>query len=323
MKLRPPFAYAFCLALLVSPTVATAETITFSAPGLDRWNYPFAGNGSEIEAPIFSALGEEGLDERDGQFIVAYDSVNGGSGSIPAGLGAANYQVTSVKLIATASSVLGAPVYDGTYDSVATYLKDTAAGYVADSDAGRPIELFGAGFIAGYSSFAFGVTTDSAPPAYEENNPRGFGPPTGRYVRPISFDASGDPISVANSVDYLNDGAAGFESNPFAVGVSTLAPGANLVAGTELTFDVDLSNPAILEYVQSGLDKGQLGFVFSTLGLSDNYARLLTKEFTGGNPVRLELEVTAVPEPSSLSLLAVSFVALGGVVWSQLRRRPA
>ncbi len=323
MKLCQSLAYAFCLALLASPAVVTAEKITFSAPGLDRWNYPFAGNGSEEEAPIFGALGEEGFDERDGQFIVAYDSANGGSGSIPAGLGAANYQIASVKLVATVSSVLGQPIYDGTYDAVATYFPDTAAGHVADSDAGRPVELFGVGFIAGYSSFAFGVPTDMAPPAYEENNPRGFGPPTGRYVRPISFDVNGDPVSVANNVDYLNDGAAGFESSPFAVGVSSLAPGANLVAGTELTFDVDLSNPAILGYLQSGLDKGQLGFVLSTLGHSDDYSRLLAKEFAGGNPVRMEIEVTAVPEPSSLTLLAVTFVALGGVVWSQLRRRPA
>jgi hypothetical protein len=323
MKPCQPLAYAFCLALLASPAVVTAEIINFAAPGLDRWNYPFAGNGSEIEAPVFSALGEEGLDERDGQFIVAYDTVAGGSESVPAGLGAANYQIASVKLVATVSSVSGTPLYDGSYDAVATYFPEAATGFVADSDAGRPIELHGAGFVAGYSSFAFGVPTDNAPPAYEEDNPRGFGPPTGRYVRPISFDANGDPISVANSVDYLNDGAGGFESSPFAVGVSSLAPGAGLAVGTELTFDVDLSNPAILEYLQSGLDQGQLGFVFSSLGLSDNYSRLLAKEFTGGNPVRLELDVTAVPEPSSISLLAVSFVALGGVVWSQLRRRPA
>lgn len=310
-------------ALGALPRAVLAESVVFNGPDLDRWDYPFAGNGSEPEAPLFAALGEDGLDERDGQFIVAFDTVNGGSAPIPAGLGGGKYQINSAKLIATVSSVVGQPLYDGTYDTVATYFPDTAAGYLADSDAGRPLDLFGAGFIAGYSSFAFGMPTDNAPPAYEENNPRGFGPPTGRYVHPLGFDAGGNPVSVANNVDYLNDGAAAFESNPFAVGVSAVAPGTALAAGTELTFEIDLSNQAIVGYLQSGLDQGQLGFVFSTLGSSDNYVRLATKELAGGSPVRLELEVTAVPEPSSVALLAVTLALMLGVVWAQLRRRHA
>lgn len=310
---------SFLLALMFAPS-AFGETVTFSAPSLDRWSYPFAGNGAEQEARLFSALGTEGFDERDSQFVLAFDTTSAGSSAIPAGLGAGNYQIQSVKVTATVSSLVGTPAYDGSHDAYTTYLPDDAAAHVADPDAGRPLELFGAGFVAGYSSFGFGAT-DGAPPAYEEGNPFGFGPPTGRYVHPLAFDAVGQPQLVSNNIDYLNGGAAAFEATPFAVGVSSLAEGAPLAVGTQLSFDVNVADPAVLGYLQAGLNDGQLGFVLSTLAFSDSFPRLYTKEFPGGSPVTLEIEYTAVPEPSTLALAAV-FVA-GGCVLSHLRRRSA
>ncbi len=227
-KLRVGFL-TLCLIAACSHSVSAA-TYNYDAPTLDRWSYPFAGNGSEQEARLFSALGTEGFDERDSQFVIAFATdfdVSGGHLTpIPAGLGATNYQIQSLRLIATVSSVVGAPAYDGTHDSVATYLPTDAVGYEADGDVGRPIELFGAGFIGGYSKFAFDTPTDNAPPAFEENNPFGFGPPTGRYVHPLSYyDANGQPLLVSNNVDYLNGGVAAFEAEPFAAGVSGLANG--------------------------------------------------------------------------------------------------
>lgn len=307
-----------CGAALGAESVA-AETVRFAAPGLDRWNYPFAGNGAEQEARLFSALGNEGLDERDAQFIVAFDTANGGSSAIPVGLGAASYQIQSVTLRATVSSVVGQPAYDGSNDSFATYLAPEAAAYVPDADAGRPIELFGVGFVAGYSRFGFGPT-DGAPPAYEEGNAFGFGPPTGRYVHPLAFDSVGQPILVSNNVDYLNAGAAGFEAAPFAIGATSLNAGDELAVGTELTFSVDIASPAILNYLQDGLDGGQLGFVLSTLSLSDNFARLYTREFPGGSPVTLDIEYSVVPEPNALVLAALTYAVLAGVMWRQWRR---
>lgn len=321
MKLRVGFLM-LCLSIAaVNPGLA--ETVTFPAPSLDRWSYPFAGNGSEQEARLFSALGTEGFDERDSQFVIAFDTANDGSAAVPSGKGAGNYQIQSVRLIAAVSSLVGAPVYDGTHDTFPTYLAADAATYEPDADVGRPLELFGAGFVAGYARFAFGATTDGAPPAFEENNAFGFGPPTGRYVHPLAYDANGQPLLVSNNVDRLNGGAAGFEAAPFAVAVADLDAGSPLAVGTELTFDVNLADPAIVEYLQSGLDRGQLGFVISTLATSDAFPRLYTKEFPGGSPVTLELDVTVVPEPGSLPLMAVALVVLSCVVWGQLRRRPA
>lgn len=321
MKLPVGFLTLCLLAAWSQSTLA--ETTTFSTPSLDRWSYPFAGNGSEQEARLFSALGAEGFDERDSQFVIAFDTAHDGSVLIPAGLGAANYQIQSLRLTATASSVVGAPAYDGTHDVFSTYLAPDAAGYQADGDVGRPIELFGAGFVGGYSTFAFDTSTDGAPPAFEENNPFGFGPPTGRYVHPLAYDSNGQPLLVSNNVDYLNGGVAAFEAEPFAVGVADLTIGSLLATGTELTFEVNLSDASIVEYLQSGLDQGQLGFVLSTLATSDNFSRLYTKDFPAGSPVRMELDVTVVPEPSTMSLLAVTMLALSSVVWGQLRRRTA
>jgi hypothetical protein len=311
--------FVLAVAMFAAPSLR-AETVTFSGPSLDRWSYPFAGNGAEEEARLFSALGTPDFDERDSQFIVAFDTTADGSSAIPAGLGAGNYQIQSVKLTATVSSLVGTPTYDGSHDAYTTYLPVDATEYVADADAGRPIELFGAGFRGGYSRFGF-EPTDGAPPAFEENNAFGFGPPTGRYVHPVAFDGAGNPLNASNNIDYLNGGAAAFEANPFAVGVTPLADGAALAVGTEFTFDVNVTDPYILSYLQDGLDDGQLGFVLSTLALSDSFPRLYTKEFQGGFPVSLEIEYSAVPEPSSLVLAGG---LLGGVaVLRAWRRRSA
>ncbi len=300
--------------LLALSQTAVAETLSFSAPTLDRWSYPFAGNGAEQEARIFSALGTEGFSERDAQFVIAFDT-----SSIPSGLGADQYVIQSLKLTAAVSSLVGAPLYDGTHDTFETYLPDEAPIAAADTDAGRPIELFGAGFAAGYSRFGFGPT-DNAPPAFEENNAFGFGPPNGRYVHPLAFDANGDPQLVSDHVDYFNNGADGFDAVPFAVGTSSLPAGAPYTVGTTLTFDVNVADANINEYLRTGLDQGQLGFVISTLSTSDSFTRLFTKEYPGGLPVTLELQYTVVPEPSSVVLLVVTFAALAFVVRTQLRK---
>lgn len=310
------------LLLLLPMSAVRAATVSFAAPSLDRWNYPFAGNGAEEEARIFSALGTDGFDERDATFLLAFNTVAGGSAAIPTGLGAAGYTIQSVKVTATVSSLVGAPTYDGTHDTYTTYLPTDAAGYVADGDVGRPIELFGAGFAAGYSEFGFDPA-NGVPPAFEESNAFGFGPPNGRYVHPIAFDAGGVAKRVSNNIDYLNGGAAAFEATPFAAGTSSLAEGSAFVVGTELTFDVNVADPAIQGYLQAGLDKGQLGFVISTLATSDAFPRLFTKEFAGGSPVTLEIEYTAVPEPGSVGLLAVTLAGLSCVIWGQMRRRSA
>ncbi len=311
-------------ACLVGVCVASAhaETATFDAPGIDRWSYPFAGNGSEQEARIFSALGTEGFDERDAQFIVAFDTTAGGSSSIPAFKGALNYEITSVKLTATVSSLVGAPTYDGTHDNFQTYLATDAAAYVPDADAGRPIELFGAAFVGGYTEFGFGPT-DGAPPAYEEANPFGFGPPNGRYVHPVAINELGERTMASNNVDYFNGGADGWDATPYAVGTSSLNAGDPLAVGTELTFDVNLSDPAILDHMRQSLNDGQLGFVFSTLALSNDFPRLYTKEFPGGSPVTLQVEYRVVPEPNTLVLSGLTFAAVGCVVLRQWRRKSA
>ena len=117
----------------------------------------------------------------------------------------------------------------------------------------------------------------------------------------FAADAAGRDVS--NNVDSLNSGIDGFDPIPFAVGQAVrnenaIAPGTEIIAGDEFVFDVDVSNPEILRYVQTGLAEGQLGFVVTSMhgtgvmGAGDPFVNLATSNhFAIAAPV-FEVAVT-------------------------------
>lgn len=293
---------------LVGPA-ASADTARFDQPASDRWMYPFSFTpGTRTVAPTFGAVGSDGFDDRDGQFLVGFNT----AGLVPTGLGAGSYQITSARLTVTDSG--GGIVYDNSYDLVSTYLAPAT-----DADAGRPIEVHGVGFRNGYTRLGFGPN-DGAPPAYEESSP--FGPPGGpaegvRHAFPLGFDAAGNGIDVSNNV------ADGFESNPWALGVnSTLTPGSVAPADSTFTFDLNLSDPNVLGYLQDALNDGTLGLMVTSLHpatqqSAEGTPRFYTKENVLHDPgsgfflaPQLEVQYTIVPEPGTAGLLALAGTAL-------------
>lgn len=298
----------FVIALLLAAAQAAAAPSLYSSPDLDRWMYPFnATPGVRPTGSMFGNLsGPPSFDQRDAQVVLGFQTSVSGTAPIPAGLGAANYQISSARLTVTIAG--GSFEYDPTYDDVASYLGN-------DADPGRPIELFGLGFRNGYSELGFGAN-DELPPAFEEAT--AFSPPGPpasevRSAYALGFDAAGNGFDASNNV------ADGIDPFVMAIGQMALAPGDVPAVGTTVSFDVDLSAPGVLAYLQQGLDAGQLGFVVSSLapasfGGPPTYPSIFLRESADGRPT-LELDVQIVPEPTSAALVgcgALAALAMAG-----------
>lgn len=229
---------------------------------LDRWMYPFnATPGQRIQAPTFSAIAEEMFDERDGQFLLALNTEAAG---IPKGLSPAAYAINRLSLQLT--EAVGEYPYDATFDDYKTHLLSGPLA-AADLDAGRPLELYGAGFRNGFAELGWpdGAHSTTAP-VFSAGSPFGK---LGKSTRNV-FAADSTGADVSNSFDSLHDGVNGYNTQPFAIGLASqddqpLAAGSLVPAGAVYRFDVDVRDPAILTYVQEGLSRGQLAFVVTSM----------------------------------------------------------
>jgi len=278
-----------------------ASPVTFSSPDLDRWMYPFNGTpGTRATGSTFGAPGSPGFDERDAQFIVGYTT----STQIAAGQGSSNYQINSATL--TLRHDGGDFTFDPTSDSYTTYLDTNAISYQADSDAGRPIELFGLGYRGGFDSSTFAETTSYGPAGPP-------GPPNtanNRYAYALGFNG-GTAVDVSNSIDYGNDGANGFDPILFGLGVAIgLNPGDTIIAGQEIQFSLNLGSPEVITYLQQSLNTGTLNLAATSFHVASQggpavYPSFETKENLVGQAGILELDVNVIPEPSTFFLLGI------------------
>jgi hypothetical protein len=306
--------FGFACLLTLSTFVCFAQGATATA-ALDRWMYPFAFTGGTRDlVPTFSAVGTPGFDNRDGQFLLGFNTTT----IAPAGLGAQNYQINAV----TVRAMVGAPsgfAYDPTYDSFRTYLPAADPVFMTDADSGRPIELHGIGFRNGYTSLSFGPN-DNQPPAFEESSPFGAQSARTRNVYPLGYLSPGIGSDVANNVDDRT------ESQPWAIGTTSLAAGAVVTDNTTFTFAIDLSDSSVRDYLQRGLNDGALGFAITSLHPAAQAGGLPTPQFitrenvgVGAVPAILDIDIQVVPEPATAWLVAAA--ATFGFSLMGLRRR--
>lgn len=307
---------------LLSSLGADAATITRSAD-FDRWMYPFNSSpGTRSTAPVFGAVGTELFDDFDGEFLVGFNTAAAGlPTSLPAGK---SLKVTSVQVTATHSS--GAFTYDPTFDSYASYLPGGDPDAVADSDAGRPIELWGAGLRGGFTKFAFGPTVPG-PTAFEEGDIFAFADPTQPKVRnAFAFDPLLGDVSNPVSDRLLS-------ASPWAVGTTVgVTPGSSvqqgtpgLSAGSTFTFDVDLSHPGVVNYLQQGIAQGGLYFTITSLAATTQGGSFNPNFYTRDNfdPAAIEPSLTVqyeiVPEPTALVIVICGLLVAttGGLLRKQ------
>ncbi len=243
---------AACVAVGVGAGAAAGQpmNVQYGTPAIDRWMYAF--NTAPVTRPtasVFGALGLSGFDDRDAQFLVGWDT----SPQIPASRGVASYRIIS----ATVTARIAADqtfVYDPTFDALPSYYDPSDPEFVADSDDGRPVELYAVGYRNGWSAATFQQAspfggTPLVPPAEGARN---------NFA--AVFDTSGNAVDASRNVRLR------FEVRPLAVGRTTVvAPGAPVPVDTDLTFAVDMTNPNAIAYIRQGLNNGRLNLMISSL----------------------------------------------------------
>lgn len=234
-------------------TAASTEAATNVVVDMDRWMYPFNGTpGTRPSASVFGTIGEDsGVDSRHAQFLIGWNTSN----SVPAGRGTAGYVVKRATLTLTINRDM-AWVYDGTQDAFQTYLSTNDSRLQADTDPGRPLELFGAGFRNGYTAATF-----------PEDGPftAGGGSLVGtRSAYATGFDTNGVLVDVSNNVGKAD--ADAFEVTPFAVGVvEGMAAGELVSTGARVEFEINVGNPEIAGYLRSALNEGVLRLMVTSM----------------------------------------------------------
>lgn len=242
------------MSVLAGSAAAQSFDATYTGPTIDRWWYPFNSQvGSEASAATFGAILQNGFDDRDGQFVLAFDT----GSQVPAGGDPSSYLIDRVRLTVFVS-VNNQFTYDTTWDSVATLYADGDPLQIPDTDPGKPVELFAAGYRNGVTALTLteGTPHSNLPP---------FPPTSGvRSVYPAIPDAQGHMTR-----DISLQVRERFEATPMAIGLDIreggLQQGADVPEGTPLTFDVDMSVPGAREYFQQSLAQGRIVLVVTSL----------------------------------------------------------
>ena len=307
---------AGCLAMVAAGVFASpkagAAVIRLGA-ALDYYNYSnarFSSPGSVPSVPVFATL-HTAEEDRLGQMLLGFNT----SLSVPTGRGAANYQISSIRLTLTNVND-EAFAYDPSYDSYRTYLPASDPLHQSDADSGRPIEVHGVGFRNGYTRLSFSLS-GNATPGFSENSPYG---PTGLHQRNVFARSFGTPRADGDVSDSVGEA---FETTPFAIGITDeVAPGRLVPSDTEFRFEMNLTDLSIRGYFQQALNDGALGLMVASLHAStqdgaQTYPRFYTRE--GALPeLRPSIEITyqIIPEPSgSLLLVIATGIIAAGRAW--------
>lgn len=329
------FRRTAAVALFAASTTHATE-FNFATPSHDRWHYPFNSlPGGRPTASCFGTAGDVDFNDRDAYVILSWDT----SVMIPPGLGAAAYDITSLRV--TVTNQANASIHpqwpiDLTTDEWFTYDIDGDGqvnadgiprgqpgdldGESSDPDAGRPIELFGAGFGPAYTPASW---TESS--AYIGSAPGTVSP---RDPFPFVYQtATQQLLHVEDNVDGLHNGALGvfeFTPLPWAVGQPvSYTPGAQSVP-FDVEFDIDLSasNGAVRQYFQQQLNDGRIYVVVTSLrettmqGASSGFPSFYMKEGVALDPgakaasLRVTLTDSAVPAVSDWGLIALAIILL-------------
>jgi hypothetical protein len=220
-----------------------SQTVFIPEPSADRWMYPANSTpGTRPQASTFSALpSSEGVDDRFGQFLIGFDTAAAG---IPAGMGAANYDISSIVLTASISQDR-LFLYDPTPDDWSTY----GPFALQDEDAGRPLELHGVGFRNDFNAISF-----------SENSLFGGAGISERNAFTAGFDAVGVIRDVSNNV------TEGFDPLPWATGqIDTVETGQAVPVDTVVRFTIDLTIPGVANHLREGLNSGYVWLALSSL----------------------------------------------------------
>ena len=267
MRRRHSLLISAFLSCIAAPALADVIDIQLNQPALDRWMYPF--NSTPGTRSVLTTFGSDRdnqtqFDARDGQIILAFDTGE----IVPIGSGP--YEIMEAEVsISFANNLVAA--YDPTSDPWQMFLPAGDARRVNDPDAGQPVELAGVGFRGGFTAASF-----------KENSP--YAASGLSYLSPGVRNAFAACFDEANNfVDISNHPRAGFQPNVFAVGkVAGLAAGQLIPLDSVMTFQVNVADANIQNYLQQGVNAGRTFFSLSSLTFvaqqSGNYPAFYAKE---------------------------------------------
>lgn len=275
--------------MICNLTSAQPVTVNRAIPVVERGTYHNYFNCQNPAFGMFAYLNDDsGADSRMGQFLTGWDTASMLTTNLPL----SRYLIRTCRTRVTISDGLNV-TYDPTHDDLATYFDTNNPARVPDTDAGRPLELFGVGFRNGFFS-----TTN-----FLQCSKVGSGDEGSNNVFAICWTTNGLPKDVSNNVGKTNVLYPPFETWPFAVAQTTaVAPGGNLSPGVELTFDLNLADPFVMGYLRSALKKGRLDLIVSSLHQvsgqfgSEPFPSLATRFNSAflNPPTTMDLEVTVV-----------------------------
>lgn len=292
------------LDLLFQPN---ATSLSRSEPALDRWNYPFnATPGTRAVASTFASVEEGVALQRHANFVIGFATAP----EIPTGLSPDQYEILEAGVVLTTSANFQIE-YDPTFDSELTYLPEEDARFIRDQDAGRPMELFGAGFRNGFTAATWEETSPYAPQGANST------------VYPISLDAAGKELD-ASAVNFANPA----QVNAFAVGqIDGITVGSMVPEDSPVHFELDLSQPGVVSYLQRSLAAGRLFLTVTSLHRGGRDVRSFPEYYTRDNLVgdapTLELVVQIGDAFNALRIRSIHFEDGGPVLrfaGSQARR---
>jgi hypothetical protein len=285
------------IAFALAPIAAFAAVGQWDTPALDRWFHQGdTAPGLKTDMSTFAFLGPGTPDSqaRSGSFVLGFDT----SDQIEL-VEADRYQINSISVQLDYVDETRNVPYDPTHDTIQSIVGGT------DQDAGKPIELFGAGHANGYERLGFGAN-NAMPPEFEEATSLIS---SGSFnIFPLGDDGAGNLGNIFNSPG--GEGTTpGWDVTPWAVGTAPLTPGAIISPLTTFTFNVNLALPGIREYFQDGLSIGQLAVFISSLhsavghsgGPGEDFPAFHSKEslwveFGLAEAPRLEIDYTILPE---------------------------
>lgn len=268
--------------------VAQPVQINDASPAIERWMY--ANNPQpcdRVAGSTFGTFGDEaGVDTRHSQHLIGWDT----AALVTTNQGVSHYLIRRCRVTLTINRG-NLFHYDPTQDDYRTYFETNHAEYQPDTDAGRPMEMYAVGYRNGFEVFTF-----------DNCSPFGSNTAGERNAYAAGWSTNGTLVDVGNNVGKTNVAFPRFEVWPFAIGQTTNAlPGQLVPAAAKITFDLNLSDPFVVTYLQRALNIGRLRLMLSSLHETagqfgqPSYPDFVT-HFNDAviNPTRLELDATVV-----------------------------
>jgi prepilin-type N-terminal cleavage/methylation domain-containing protein len=274
------YACSLCVLLIAATTTPAVET-RWDWPAIDTWFHQSGNDNDKADPSSFTNYepGSAFFQSRSGTVLLGFDTtacdpVMTSCTPIPT-VDPSRYQINSIRVTATLVQDGRQVIYDPTEDQLGSILGGS-------DDPGKPTELFGVGFANGYERLGYGAH-DGAGPEFEEPTALLSSGPTLEQtfnIFPLGDDGTGQLGNVFNSpggegtftineddeLELVEVTKQPWHASPWAVGtVAGVSPGAVIPGRPVVTFDVDLSDPAVMDYFQQSLADGSVGVFLTSL----------------------------------------------------------